>query len=130
MFVQLTKDYFGQKAGARVDVDEPVARSLIEQGAAEAVHGDPLAPVVARSMETLLAGLTTSLNASIDATLREFAAARTQSRKNAVPAIFGEGHGGDPRRTFGSFLLAVRHHDPKALHELRSSFAACASGRK
>jgi HK97 family phage major capsid protein len=130
MFVQLTKDYLGQKAGARVDVDEPVARSLIEQGVAEAVHGDPLGPVVARSMETLLAGLTTSLNASIDATLREFAAARTKSRKNAVPAIFGEGNTGDPRRTFGSFLLAVRHHDTKALDELGSSFADWDSGQK
>src|SRR5262249_54466007 len=104
MFVQLTKDYFGQKAGARVDVDEPVARSLLEQGAAEAVHGARPGPVVARSRESLLTGLTSSLNATIDATLREFAAARTRSRKTAVPAIFGEGHGGDPRRTFGNFL--------------------------
>jgi HK97 family phage major capsid protein len=130
MFVQLTKDYFGQKAGARVDVDEPAARSLIEQGVAEAVHGDPLGPVVARSMETLLTGLTNSLNTTIDATLREFAAARTRSRKNAVPAIFGEGHSGDPRRTFGSYLLAVRHHDTRALDEMGSHFADWDSGQK
>jgi HK97 family phage major capsid protein len=123
MFVQLTKDYFGQKAGARVDVDEPVAKTLLDQGVAQAVEGDPLGPVVARSMETMLAHLTKSLNDAIDAALREFAVAQAKSRKNAVPAIFGPGNGGDPRRTFGGFLLAVRNHDVKALEEMGSRFA-------
>jgi HK97 family phage major capsid protein len=130
MFVQLTKDYFGQKAGARVDVDDPVGRTLIEQGVAEAIQGDPLGPVVARSMEALLAGLTKSLNDTIDSTLREFAAAKTKSRKNAVPALFGEGNSGDPRRTFGSFLLAVRQHDTKTLEEMGSRLADWDSGRE
>src|SRR5947207_164769 len=123
MFVQLTKDYFGQKAGARVDVDEPVAKTLLDEGVAEPVQGDPLGPVVARSMEAMLANLTKSLGDAIDATLREFAAAKAKSRKNAVPAIFGEGNGGDPQRTFGSFLLAVRHRDARALEDLGSRFA-------
>ncbi len=123
MFVQLTKDYFGQKAGARVDVDEPVAKTLIGASIAEAVQGDPLAPVVARSMEAMLANLTKSLSDAIDSALREFAAAKAKSRKNAVPALFGEGNGGDPRKTFGHYLLAVRHRDARALEELGSHFA-------
>src|SRR6266540_550541 len=114
MFVQLTKDSLGQKAGARIDVDDLVARGLIEQGVAEAVQGDPLGPIVARSMEAMLANLTRSLNDTLDSTLREFAVARTKSRKHAVPAIFGEG-GGDPQRSFGGFLLAIRQHDTRAL---------------
>jgi HK97 family phage major capsid protein len=119
MFIQLKKDYFGQKAGARIDVDEPIAQTLLTQGIAEAVQGDPLAPIVAKSMETLLANLTTSL----DATLKEFAAAQAKSRKNAIPAIFGPGGHGDPQRTFGRFLLAVRQRDTKVLDELGSRFA-------
>ncbi len=123
MFVQLTKDYFGQKAGARVDVDEPVGRGLIDQGIAEAMAGDPLAPAVARSVEGLTTGLTRRLGDALDSTLRELAAVRARSYRNAVPALFGEGQRGDPHRSFGSFLLAVRHHDAKALDEFGSHFA-------
>src|SRR4051794_14521384 len=115
MFIQLKKDQFGQKAGQRTDVDEPVAQALITQGIAEAIQGDPLGPIVAKSMETLLGNLTTSLNATIDATLKEFAANAVKSRKNAVPAIFGQGGEGDPKRTFGTFLVAVAKKDQKAL---------------
>ncbi|HYV38347.1 MAG TPA: phage major capsid protein, partial [Gemmataceae bacterium] len=118
MFIQLKKDYFGQQAGARIDVEPPVAETLLSQGIAEAVQGDPLAPIVARSMETLLANLT----AGIDNTLKQFAAAQGKSRKNGVPAIFGPG-GGDPDRTFGRFLLAIRQGDAKALDQMGSQFA-------
>ncbi|TMB85869.1 MAG: phage major capsid protein, partial [Chloroflexi bacterium] len=119
MFIQLKKDYFGQKAGARIDVDEPVAQTLLTQGIAEAVQGDPLAPIIARSMETMLASLT----ASLDDTLKQFAAAQAKSRKNALPAIFGPGGSGDPDHTFGRFLLAVRQRDLKALDQMGSRFA-------
>ena len=119
MFIQLKKVYFGQKAGARIDVDEPVAQTLLGQGIAEAVQGDPLAPIIAKSMETMLASLT----ASLDDTLKQFAAAQAKSRKNALPAIFGPGGSGDPDHTFGRFLLAVRQRDLKALDQMGSRFA-------
>src|SRR5262245_47395132 len=130
MFIQLLRDYFGQKAGARIDVDEPVGRALIEQGAAEAVNGDPLAPAVARTMETMLGTLTRTLNDSLDATLRDFASARSRSRKNAMPAIFGPGADGDPKRAFGSFLLAVRRGDHAALDAMGSRWADWEGGRE
>lgn len=42
MFVTLKKDYLGHRAGATLDIhEEPVARSLIEQGVAQALEGDP-----------------------------------------------------------------------------------------
>jgi HK97 family phage major capsid protein len=119
MFIQLKKDYFGQKAGARIDVDEPVAQTLLAQAIAEAVQGDPLAPILAKSMETMLASLT----ASLDDTLKQFAAAQAKSRRNALPAIFGPGGSGDPDHTFGRFLLAVRQRDLKALEQMGSRFA-------
>ncbi len=123
MFVQLKKDHFGQKAGARVDVDEPVAATLIAQGIAEAVTGDPLAPVVAKSMESLLATLTRGLNDAMETTLKQFADAQTRSRRNAVPLIFGQGGNGDPKKTFGHFLLAVRRGDGRVLEEMGSRWA-------
>jgi HK97 family phage major capsid protein len=123
MFIQLRKDHLGQKAGARIDVDQPVAQTLLQQGIAEPVAGDPLAPVLARSMESLLGNLTQSLNTSIDAVLKEFAQAQTRSRRNATAALFGPGGDGDPKRTFGGFLLAVRRGDHKALEEMGSRFA-------
>ncbi len=70
MFVQLLKDHMGQKAGFRFDTDNAVAKALIEGGHAEAIKDDPLAPMIAKSMETMLAGLTAGLSATIDATLK------------------------------------------------------------
>jgi hypothetical protein len=122
MFVQLLKDHMGQKAGFRFDTDDAVAQALIASGHAEAIEDDPLAPMIAKSMETMLAGLTTGLSATIDATLKQFANAQTKSNKNAVKAIFGEGGSGDPKKTFGQFLLAVRTGDTKALEEMGSRF--------
>lgn len=122
MFVQLKKDFMGQKAGFRMDTDDGVAKGLIDQGVAEACQNDPLAPIIAKSMETMLAGLTKSLQESIDLGLKEFAAAAAKSRKNGLPVIFGEGNTGDPNKTFGRFLLAVRAKDIKALEAMGSHF--------
>ena len=82
MFVQLVKDHLGQKAGFRFDTDDAVAQALITQGIADAIKDDPLAPMIAKSMETMLASLTTSLSATIDATLKQFATAQTKSNKS------------------------------------------------
>src|SRR3989442_1254966 len=53
MFIQLKKDYFGQKAGARIDVDEPVAQTLLAQGIAEAVQGEPRATIIPMASDTI-----------------------------------------------------------------------------
>jgi hypothetical protein len=45
MFVTFKKDYLGHKADAMLDIlEEPVAKSLLEQGVVEAVKGDLLRP--------------------------------------------------------------------------------------
>ena len=123
MFVQLKKKHFNQEPGARVDVDDAVGNVLITSGIAEPLQNDPLAPLLTRSMETMLSTLTTSLNSQIEATLKGFADAQARSLKNKVPAIFGEGNKGDPDKTFGKFLLAVRRGDAKALEAMGSHFA-------
>jgi HK97 family phage major capsid protein len=77
----------------------------------------------------MLGTLTKTLNDTLDATLRDFGAARARSRKNAIPAIFGPGGGGDPKRTFGSFLIAVRRGDHQALEAMGSRWADWEGGR-
>ena len=123
MFVELKKDYFNQPAGARIDVEPQVAETLITQGIAAKIDGDPLTPVISKSMESMLATITKSLNTAIDSTLKEFANAKTHSRRNAIPAIFGPGQSGDPERTFGHYLLAIRRGDSKALETMGSHWA-------
>jgi HK97 family phage major capsid protein len=122
MFVQLTRDFFGRKAGERIDLSEADAQSLLQAGTAQPVPEDPLGPLVNRAVEQVVASFSRGLEQSVDAALKQFATAATKSRKNAVPAFFGEGTSGDPRYTFGRFLLAVRHGDRKSLEEMGSRF--------
>ena len=122
MFVQLTKDFQGQKAGTRIDVTEADAKTLLDAGLAAKLDGDQLAPLVQKSMEGMLASISETLTKSIDAALKQVAEAHTKSNKNKVKAIFGDGGEGDPKKTFGNFLLAVKAKDHKALEEMGSRY--------
>jgi HK97 family phage major capsid protein len=106
VFIQLKQAYFGKAVGERVDVpDEKQARALIEQGVAEAVQGNPLGELIEKQLAASLETLTQSLNDQISEAVRKFAQAQTLSRKNAVPALFGPGGEGDPKRNFGDWCL-------------------------
>ncbi|MGL4553466.1 MAG: phage major capsid protein [Gemmataceae bacterium] len=120
MFVQLNRDFVGRKAGERIDLADADAAALIAAGTAAAVPDDPLGPLIQSSLDRALAGVAGHVQASVEAALAGFATAR--SRKNAVPAVFGPGGDGDLKKTFGRFLLAVRHGDRKALDEMGSRF--------
>src|SRR5262245_9256923 len=122
MFVQLTRDYLGRKAGERLDLAKGDAQALIAAGTATAVEGDPLEPIVARALEHALAGVGGGVESAVEAALKRFAQVRTLSRKNQLPRLFGEGGEGDPKRTFGRFLLAVRGGDRRTLDEMGSRF--------
>jgi hypothetical protein len=111
MFLQLTKDFLGRKAGERLDVAEADAGPLLASGAAVAVTDDVLTPLVSHALEQALGGFTRGLDAVIDATLAKFADAQSQARRHAVPALFGPGGDGDPRRSFGDWCLAVARND-------------------
>jgi HK97 family phage major capsid protein len=128
MFVQLTRDFLGRKAGERIDVGETDAKHLIDQGAAAPVVDNPLDQAINHALTDALGRITGTLQSSVDAALKEFATAQAKSRKNAVPAIFGDSGSGEPKRTFGAFLLAVRKGDVKALEELGSHFADWSDG--
>lgn len=128
MFVQLKQDFLGQKAGCRIDLDEKQAQSLIAGGVAEAVQGDPLAPLIAKTMETMLVSLTKAMDETMTATLKQFAAASAKSHRNKVPEIFGQGVKGDPQQTFGRFLLAVKNGDTKTIEAMGGRFCDWSEG--
>lgn len=95
----------------------PVAPS-----AGEEQRPDVVTPLVQQALHKALAGVAGEVQSTVDRTLKEFAQARTLSRKNAVPRIFGEGGSGEPRRTFGQFLLAVRGQDTRTIEAMGSRF--------
>lgn len=122
MFVQLTREFLGKKVGERLDLADRDAEALVASGTATAVTDDPITPLVNKALEQALQGITGGVQGAVDAALKDFATASHKSRRNAVPAIFGQGNGGEPKRTFGRFLLAVRNHDLRALEEMGSRF--------
>src|SRR3954471_23401838 len=100
MFVQLTRDHLGRKAGERLDVSPADAQDLLAAGVAVAVPDDPIAPAVSRALEGALERHARGLDAVVHRSLRAYADAQSQSRRLAVPALFGSGSG-DPRQSFG-----------------------------
>jgi HK97 family phage major capsid protein len=113
MFVTLKKDYLGQKAGVTLDIaEDQVGKTLVEQGIADEVKGDPYGPVIAKAMETSMGLLTKGLDAALNTALKQFADAQSKSAKNGRPIIFGKTGDGDPKgKTFGDFALAVARND-------------------
>jgi HK97 family phage major capsid protein len=111
MIVEFIKPHLSHPTGERVDLSEADANDLAARGIAKKIDDDPLAEVVAKT-----------INLQIERALKDFASKLTLSKKNALPAIFGHG-AGDPEDTFGSFLLAVRTRDHKRLEGMGSSYA-------
>lgn len=122
MFLQLTRDYLGRKAGERIHVSDHDATPLLQNGVAETVPDDVLTPMIQSALDQAVGKLTGGLQSALDNTLREFARAGTLSRKNGHPKIFGDGPTADSHHTFGRFLLAVRSDDRKTLDEMGSRF--------
>ena len=111
MFVELLQPFCGKPAGERLYVPAEEAQGLLRAGVARAVTDDPLAPVIARGLESPLAGWAKGLDALVNQTLRRVAEAQGQGRRVAVPALFGAGGDGDPRKSFGDWCLAVARND-------------------
>jgi hypothetical protein len=117
MFVELLKDFLGKKAGERIAVSSEEGQQLITAGVARAVTDDPITPLITKGLESALGGFTRGLDAIITQTLKQFADAQQQARRHAVPALFGPGGAGDPKRSFGDFCLAVARGDRNYLEK-------------
>ncbi len=118
MFVQLTKDFLGHPPGQRIDVADDQAQLLIQRGIAAPVADDPLAPLVGRATEQLTQRLTESINVA----LRQFADAQSQSRRVARPILFGSDGDGNPKKSFGDWLLHVARNDEGYLEKVYGTF--------
>jgi HK97 family phage major capsid protein len=117
MFVELTRDYLGRKAGERIELSESDASPLLAGGTATAVTDDVIAPLVSQALEQALGGFTRGLDAAITEALARFGQVQGQSRKNSVPILFGPGGEGDPKKSFGDWCLAVARNDRSYLEK-------------
>jgi HK97 family phage major capsid protein len=119
MFVQLTKDspLLGKKAGERVDMSEKDAQHFVSQGEAIAVTDDLITPAVSKALEGAFGKFTQALDGIVNQSLKTFADAQAQAKKHAVPALFGAGMDGDPKKSFGDFCLAIARGDRKYLEQ-------------
>jgi HK97 family phage major capsid protein len=117
MFIELLKPFLGKAVGEKLHVSPEEGQSLIATGVARAVADDPITPIITKGLESALGGFTRGLDAIIAQTLKQFADAQQQSRRHGVPAIFGQGGSGDPKKSFGDFLLAVARNDKNYLEK-------------
>ena len=112
MFVELTKDFMGHKAGERIAVADSDRDDLIKSGIARPFSDDPITPLIAKGLESALSGFTRGLDGIITQTLKQFADAQRRSRRGGEPIIFGEDGHGDPKgKSLGDWLLAVARQD-------------------
>ena len=123
MFVQLIKEFLGNPPGKQIHVADEHGRQLVKQGVAQPVEGDPLAPIVDRSVEQMTDRLTRSLDGVLNEALVKFQDAQAQARRTAIPALFGapadsaQGQGYNPKHCFGDWLVHVLRHDDAYLEK-------------
>jgi HK97 family phage major capsid protein len=72
---------------------------------------DPLDAAVQRALDGALGRYSQSLDAALNSALKAIADAQGSARKHAVPALFGPGGDGDPKKSFGDWALAVARND-------------------
>src|SRR5262245_6300803 len=101
MFVELVQEYHGKPAGERIHVADADAERLVQEGVAQSIAGDPIAPLVTRALQP---GLDSAVDRAVQQALRKHGAA-------ARPPFAGAAAADDPRagfKNFGEFALAVK----------------------
>ncbi|MCI0642789.1 MAG: phage major capsid protein [Gemmataceae bacterium] len=102
MFVQLTQDVCNQPAGQRLDFADADAQRLIEQGRAEPLDHDPVAPLLTRALDD-----------SLDRAFQRWTHAAGRAQRVPRVPFTGQGDAAsdDPRagfKNFGEFAIAVK----------------------
>jgi len=121
-WIELLRDVLGQKAGARIECDDKDAEALCASGAAKPLTHDVTAEIVGKALGESLAKVTASLDGAVTKALKDFGDTLAKSQKTQRKVIFGEKGDGDPKKSFGRFLLAVANRDLKALEDMGSTF--------
>ncbi len=122
MFVKLSKDWLSHKAGTVLDFEDEVGNVLVSNGTGVECNNHPVQLQIQETFGEFVQNFTKSLSEQMDTVLKNFADEAAKSRRNVLPAIFGEGGNGDPNKTFGAFLLAIRRGDTKFLESAGSRF--------
>jgi HK97 family phage major capsid protein len=117
MFLKLLKDWKSKPAGETIEVPDEFAHLLVDQKLAESVSGDPIQAMITKSLESATGKWAQSMDQVINLTLQKFHEAQGQARRHAVPAIFGPGGDGDPKRNFGDWAAAVARDDQAYLEK-------------
>jgi HK97 family phage major capsid protein len=108
MFIELLHDALGKSAGERILVADADGERLIQQGAAQAVADDPVAPLVSRALQS-------GLDLAVERAMQQLFQKRDSrgTPKEGLPfAGLGSAPFDDPRagfKNFGEFALAVKH---------------------
>jgi hypothetical protein len=89
MFVELTREWMGQKAGAVIDLADPDAIILTDGGVAKIVASDPLSPLLTKAMGSMFDGMLKAVDAAINKALADLQTAKTLPRNQAAAKIFG-----------------------------------------
>src|SRR5438132_6932632 len=104
MLIRLRRDCIGSTGGKVLDVSEADGRRLLGRGIAERAGRHCRSAGLGPGNEAANAKVSDSVGQIIDTTLRRFADAQEPARKQGVPAIFGDGGKGDPKKNFGDWL--------------------------
>jgi hypothetical protein len=113
VFLKLLQEWKGQPAGATVDVPEEYAPLLTEPRIAEAVKDQSVDTLIKQSLDAATAKWASRMDQVFNLALQKVQEAQGQAKRHAVPAIFGPCGKGDPRHSFGDWLLAVRRNDAR-----------------
>src|SRR5262245_34455868 len=95
MFVELVSEYHGKPAGERIHVADADAERLVQEGVAQSIADDPIAPLVMRALQP---GLDSAVERAVQQALRKHGAA-------ARPPFAGAGGAAvdDPKAGFKNF---------------------------
>jgi hypothetical protein len=87
MFVELTREWMGQKAGAVIDLADPDAKILTDGGVAKVVATDPLSPLLTKAMGSMFDGMQKAIDAAVNKALADLQATKALPRSQAAAKL-------------------------------------------
>ena len=115
MFVELTREWMGQKAGAAIDRADLDAKILTDGGVAKIVASDPLSPLLTKAMGSMFDGMQKAVDAAINKALADLQATKALPRSQAA----GARDSPDPARIDGGVGYQLVRFEPQVDFDLR-----------
>jgi len=122
MFVELQRDWMGQKTGAIIDLAEPDAKLFTDGGVAKAVTHDPLSPLITKAMGSMPDGMQKAVDAAINRALADLLASRAvpemKMRNLSFPCYIRKWNAGRTPNAFCYYTII--HPAPAQCNEIQS----------